>query len=235
MEYINGINKRTYDLLFDDKIIDEVTDEEYEIGKKVYELDTYTLFIKKNILVKNKLKKFYQDIEDVNINYDNIKFDKSDNSYIFIDNGQEIRFNLLSDRLKDQKELYKDLCSDERKTNTMFKNMSLCLSLRNSILISGIFNFMGNKHLYSIIEIKINNEVYILDYSKNIIMKKDDYYKLFDFTPIAKLYSYNLESDINYLDFDLDTLTLLFFRDELLKATEKNKKIFDKNLKLKRS
>ena len=77
--------------------------------------------------------------------------------------------------------------------------------------------------MHSVVEIERNNEKYILDWTKNLIIKKDDYINLTHFRETSEIKRESLLDDYILLDgIDLPLKAYTLFRDEIVADLEKN-------------
>ena len=95
--------------------------------------------------------------------------------------------------------------------------------------MTGYYTTNLNKILHSVVEIVKDGKNYILDWTQNIWMPKDDYIKIYKFQILEKINSNDLEQDFKKLKkLEFKSLkTYLVFRDEIIKDLEKNKHLFD--------
>lgn len=232
MEYIynkHGINKNTYDLLFNEK-------EEYkkECSK---ELMTVELFLSNKKILNRKAFIWLErliDMQYYKINYFNIRKRLLNNSYIYKDENIKFEFykleKYLNKILKEEDNYVKEEMNFLMKYNLIkgncyAMNMILASNIKDSYLVTGLLTFEdGTTHLHAYVEY-ID---YIIDFTKNLIIKKNIYYKLLKVTELGKIKSkdisniYNLTSENTILN---TTRYMALFGDEIITDLNKNKQL----------
>ena len=117
------------------------------------------------------------------------------------------------------------------------KSLELSMALPESYIVTGYVKANKGKYLHSIVEIEKKSEKYIIDYTKNIIMPKEQYVKLTSFEELERI------SDMEYLqhvqkiqDFTnvskIDLKAYTTFGKEIAKELEKNTFMLDKDEEL---
>lgn len=189
--YKNGINKNTYDMLFPDfynikkeKIADEKTSLIIEL------IDVYTLTEQKELFI-DLVKKTFD--EQYGINYSNIKYNKETKQYEYEIKGKIYTFNELSD-ITDIEKFKKELKTDKRHHKCHTRTLELSFGVPESNIVTGYEVIADIKALHSILEYKVKNKLYIIDYTKNIIMPKEQYMELTKFKEIERI------SDLEYIE-----------------------------------
>ena len=88
-------------------------------------------------------------------------------------------------------------------------------------------------YYHSWVEVKSPVETLVLDYSHNIIMNKDKYYELFGAVKISEIKRSDMIRILDYLDeYEFsDSLSIMFFGNEMLRDLDRNKNIFKRKLK----
>lgn len=105
-------------------------------------------------------------------------------------------------------------------------SLTLANDIKNSIVLTGYIVIGKYKILHSVVEVNKDGKIEILDWTKNIIMNKEDYINLFDFKVLTQIKIENILNDFEILNKFLPNFSLktyLVFRDELMKDLEKNK------------
>ena len=161
-------------------------------------------------IVKKYLENLNEEIYDYDPPYD------IDTKKYTIDT---IEYYKISDIVKD------DICNELISINRYgkcHKGAIMLLSLDDSNILSGYVNSNGKLYFHSIVEIGD----YIMDYTKNLFIKKEDYFRLTSFKLIQKITREDYFKDMNILsDFTgIDLRIYLAFRDELIKELN-NKKL----------
>lgn len=155
--------------------------------------------------------------------YRNIK--KDNNSYILKHNKKEYPFSILSD-YEIQEFDKKILKTEKRYKQRLSRTLKLACSmdLVNPRVAIGHSSF---NRLHTIIIFQDNGTDKIIDYDKNLIMKKDDYYELFDYKEINIID----KADLYNIYYITDTLAdyshiyeYLIFTKELFKELSKTDK-----------
>lgn len=93
----------------------------------------------------------------------------------------------------------------------------------------------GRYVLHRFVEVDYMENTYIFDIAKNLIMRKDDYYKISNFRELSIIDSDNLKTIYNFCAQNHlcnHTKLLSMFGNELLKDFEKNNLIKRRNLQI---
>ena len=113
------------------------------------------------------------------------------------------------------------------------KSLELSMALPESYIVTGYVKANKGKYLHSIVEIEKKNEKYIIDYTKNIIMPKEQYVKLTSFEELERI------SDMEYLQYDqkirnlsINLKTYTTFGKDIAKELEKNAFLLKKDEEL---
>ena len=189
--YKNGINKNTYDMLFPDFYNikkEEIADEETSLIIEL--IDVYTLTEQKKLFI-DLVKKTFD--EQYGINYSNIKYNKETKQYEYEIKGKIYTFNELSD-ITDIEKFKKELKTDKRHHKCHTRTLELSFGVTESNIVTGYEVIADIKALHSILEYKVKNKLYIIDYTKNIIMPKEQYMELTKFKEIERI------SDLEYIE-----------------------------------
>lgn len=103
-DYIGGIKKETYDLLFKDENLPELNEEEAQCSKEndeiLDEIASFTTLDDKRIKGKI-LKKIYE--KRFSIDFSKISYNKKDKKYEYISEDKVIPFEKLSDKIETQR------------------------------------------------------------------------------------------------------------------------------------
>ena len=93
-------------------------------------------------------------------------------------------------------------------------------------VLTGYVPSIDEELLHSVVEIDILNKKYIIDYTQNIVMKKEDYFEINQFRQISKVSSKTIKEDARIIDeLQIPHPYYLIFRDEIMKDLNKNKKL----------
>lgn len=223
--YKNGINKNTYDMLFPDfynikkeKIADEKTSLIIEL------IDVYTLTEQKELFI-DLVKKTFD--EQYGINYSNIKYNKETKQYEYEIKGKIYTFNELSD-ITDIEKFKKELKTDKRHHKCHTRTLGLTFGIPESNIVTGYEVIADIKALHSILEYKVKNKLYIIDYTKNIIMPKEQYMELTKFKEIERISGLEYIEDLGRI-YNFPHLTdkvYVTFQKELIREL-KSKALFE--------
>ena len=201
----DGINNRTYAMIFRDYYMPQKGIMETSEAYKA--ISSFTISPHKKNVVKSNgsvIKK------------------KKDIGYEYQDEVDIIDFDVISNHVKHRKEK-KELTSYRRYGLCHERSIELSKKIIGSKVITGYINFYGNNYLHSVVEIERNNEKYILDWTKNLIIKKDDYINLTHFRETSEIKRESLLDDYILLDgIDLPLKAYTLFRDEIVADLEKN-------------
>ena len=224
----SGINNNTYNLLFSD--YDNIPKEEQPALEKSYIISViqlYTRFREKSIFSKILKLNFERKYK---IDFSKIKFNEENQNYEYEFQGEVYTFDKLSKKIND-KNIKKELESKKRYRNCHLKSAEIATSLPKSCILTGYVKRYNGKFLHSIVEIEKEDGKYIIDYTKNIIMPKEQYVKLTEFEELESI------SDLEYLEYiqrlenilDLNGKVLLTFGREIFKELEKNSFLIKSN------
>lgn len=220
--YIGGIKKETYDLLFKDENISNSENIDTSANDEI--LDRIATF--------TKLKNFIS-IEIAKRKF-NISYDRENKEYIYNTANKEIPFKRFSDLIID-KELKSELLSNIREHKCHARALQLVDAFSNPItILTGTYERHGEKFLHSVIEMDSKNSTYIIDYTLNLLMKKELYLELTQFKLIETMQDIEAMEDkrdgiwefLNKTDFMLKPY--LTFQKEIKKDLEKNSKMLEK-------
>lgn len=225
----SGINKNTYNMLFPNfyDIEKEKIDKKDEKNSLIIQLiEVYTQLQQKEIFTKLVKKKFE---EQYGIDFSKIKYNKDIRQYEYEIEGKVYTFNELSN-MTDIEEFKKELQTDERYQKCHKRTLELSLGIPESNIVTGYEKAYSFKILHSVLEYKVKNKFYIIDYTKNIVMPKEHYVELTGFEEIERI------SDLEYINdllkiYDFPHLTdkvYVTFQKELMRKLEK-KGIFEEN------
>ena len=189
-------------------------------------IDNYTR-LKQNIIERTLVNLILK--KQTNLNFSDIKYNETNNMYeIYLKNGDIVTFELLSNYIEDE-ELIKELNSKKRLFDCHYRSVGLAKGIKDSYILTGYYTTTINKVLHSVVEIIEDGKSYILDWTQNIKMPKEDYIKIYKFQVLEKINSTDLEKDFEILKkSEFNSLkTYLVFRDELMRDFEKNKQLFE--------
>lgn len=224
----SGINKNTYELLFSD--YDNIPEDEkppIENSYIITMIQTYTKFREKSIFCK-LLKLFFE--KKYKVDYSKIKFNEETKNYEYEFQGEVYTFDKLSDNI-DNKKIKKELESEKRYRQCHSKSLELSLVLPEAYIVTGYIKGFNGKYLHSTVEIEKEKETYIIDYTKNVIMPKEQYIKLTSFEELERIsdmeYLQHIQKVVNIPEIDLKVYTT--FGKEMVKELEKNSFLIKKD------
>jgi hypothetical protein len=227
----SGINKNTWNLLFSD--YDDIPDDEKSDIKNSYiitMIQTYTKFREKSIFSK-ALKLYFE--KKYKVDFSKIKFNEETKSYEYEVEGEIYTFDKLSNKI-DNKKIKKELESEKRYKQCHSKSLDLLLAYPEAYIVTGYVKRFDGKYLHSIVEIEKEKGTYIVDYTKNIIMPKEQYEKLTSFEELERIsdmeYLQHIQKISNIPGIGLKEYTT--FGKELVKDLEKNNFMIENNEEL---
>lgn len=231
MKYnINGINNNTYELLFKDKEdIRNIDTEERFREYILYIIETYTRFREKSIFI-SFLKKYFG--AKTKFDFSRIVWNEEKKEYEFEFLGEKYTFNKISDSINDKK-AKKELESEKRYGNCHVASIGMIAGMQDGKVLTGYINLCGGRYLHSVIEI---NDGEIIDWTRNLVMPKDEYIKLTGFTILESIKSEEiLEMLSKFYDRDIvNSKVMSVFGKELLNDIKRNPDIFKDDEKLKK-
>lgn len=134
-----------------------------------------------------------------------------------------------------EKKLLKNHKKAARSSTCQYSIIIACM-LEGSQLKMGLVPLKdGRKALHRFVVIEHEGTPYVIDIAKNIIMKKDDYYKYSRFEELSSIYSKDLIMLFNFCaenSFCNHTKIISMFGPDIIKELEKNNMIKVKNYSL---
>jgi len=221
----DGINNNTYELLFKD--YPNLSDEERGSRKDALTfltLDRFTRHEKRNLLVK------FKDLlnKQVNLDISKISYDKETDRYVYNDEDYSMPFNLIS-RICEGPGCKEELLSDKRYGQCHSKIIGISPCVPNSTVVTGYITIGSSKVLHTILEIETEANTVVLDWTRNLEMIKEDYYRITKFEEVARFDGSHPREDVEYLqEIHLGCKPYVTFRDEIMRDIEKNKSLFRK-------
>ena len=222
MEYNeDGINKNTYELLFkDDKNARDIDEKEERSNYILSLIEHYTKLREKSIF--GSLLKKYLNIK--NLDFSKIVYNEEKQEYEFEHLGEIYTFNKISNFYGDKK-TKKELESGERYGKCHEASIYFSMINKDCYILTGHINNNGGTYLHSVIETKDGK---ILDWTKNLIMSKEDYFKLTEFKALEKISGEEMiETFIRLPVGKVNGKVLTVFGKEVLKDMKKNPAIFE--------
>lgn len=224
----DGINKNTYELLFkegkNDRDIDEKEEKRYYILSLI---EQYTKLREKSIF--GILLKKYLNIK--NLDFSKIVYNKEKQEYEFEYLGEIYTFNKISNFYGDKK-MKGELESGERYRKCHEESIYFSMLNKGCYILTGYINNNGGTYLHSVIETKDGK---ILDWTKNLIMSKKEYFNLTDFKALEKISGEEMiEIFIRLPVGKVNGKVLTVFGNEVLEDMKKNPAIFEVHEKSKK-
>lgn len=226
---IHGVNKNTFDLIFNDKCKCNK-----ECSKEIRTIDLSSIHEKKIILklffpLRKLLTMYFRDV-----NFLNIRKRILTRGYKFKNKNYTFEFYYLEKYLKKilknedpyvKKELLSEMKNNFRHGTCYKTNMILSYNIKNSFLVTGLISMEDEstyKHAY------VEYKDYIIDFTKNLIIKKDKYYELLKVKELGKIKSEDISIIFNMLS-DNQILSgsryMALFGNEIINDLMKNKSL----------
>ena len=223
----HGVNKETYKLLFGEK-------EEYkkECSNEIYTIDLSSYYDRRFYLKLFIYLKKLMDMHFYSVNYFNIHKNLFSRGYTFKNKKTKFEFDYLEKYLRKilknedpyvRSELIWDLKHNLRHNTCFYRNLIIATNIEDSFFVTGLIQFEdGTSHLHSFVEYK----EYVIDYTKNLIMPKKNYYELLRVKELQRMTSKNASKIYNivYENAILNTdRYIATFGNEIMRDLEKNK------------
>ena len=183
------------------------------------------LFMKLNLYTMNKdkffLPKWYKDM------FKNINYDKKTCINHYKDNDYEFDFYLFSDQI-DNFGMIRRLKSKKRLHKCYEASLGITLNSEddNTFILTGYVPTVDEEVLHSVVELEYDSEKYIVDYTQNIMMKKDDFIRINNFRLLSRISSSVVKKDIDIMKkINIGLPYYLVFRDEIMRDLKKNSKV----------
>ena len=110
--------------------------------------------------------------------------------------------------------------------------MGLATVSKDFDVLTGYENIAGGRYLHSVVETPYGK---IIDFTKNLVMSKEDYIKLTGFTVLERITNDELyRIHIKIIGLNMNSKVLATFGSEILKDIEKNPSIFKEDEKIKK-
>lgn len=205
----DGINNNTYNLLFSDTF--------YNVDNE-YLNDTAVII--ENFTMLNEIDRLIVLTQSDMFKYKN-------KTYTYNDGEEEYTFSLLEDLFGDD-ETKRILHSPERYGSCHHASIGMCLNLphKNSKILTGYINYSDCRILHSVYYYEEDGMEIIYDYTKNIMMKKDEYFRLTNFKLINEIEREKLIEDKNFIcNSNISVKAYMVFRDEMMRDIKKNEKV----------
>lgn len=222
----DGINNNTYNLLFSDckNLPDSEKGSKLDLIRFIL-IDFYTRDdeLPDKFYINNDPDTLYD------VRFDNIKFDEKNNIFVYEDAFVSIPFDFISRRIRNPF-FIKDLRTSNRYGNCHMGSINLSKIIPNSEVVTGYITMGNEKALHSVVEVSISNIPHILDWTRNLIMEKENYKRITRFEELTRFKADEYYDDLNdlmNLGFD-SSKPYVCFREELKKDLEKNKTLFRK-------
>lgn len=223
----DGMNKNTFELLFKDFENLNMDEEIKKNGVILTAIEYYTKIREKSIFEGLVTKSFSNKI---GIDLSKIEFNREKEKYEISIDDEIYDFNKLSKILGD-KEIKKELESDERYGKCHAKSEWLLGKIPKTSILTGYVQKFDAKYLHSVIEYNGGNEDIIIDWTKNLVMNKEDYIKLTHFEEIEHMTDIEFMEIMKKINFLVgkNMVTHLTFGRELLNEIERKGLIYEEN------
>lgn len=141
----------------------------------------------------------------------------------------------FSDVFEGIKDIYPEIVTEKRLGNCHMRSIELSILIEDSNkVVTGFIYGLSDKDkiLHSWIETKINNTDVVIDFTMNIIINKDAYYRLKHVEALNAISDKDLINDDKFIHFfaksvhSIDVKEYLLFRDEIIRDCKKNKQLF---------
>ena len=220
----DGINHNTYNLLFSDYYnLSKEEQGNYENVVAYATIDCFTKLKGKKIFTK-LLTIFYKNSM---IDLERITFNKEIGQYEYKNNDLVIFFNKFSNCFDNEK-IIKELTSNKRYGECHVKAIEISPSIENSKILTGYITIGNKKVLHSVIECEHDEKNIVLDWTRNLMITKEQYVELTKFVELSSFEGRKVLDDIEAIigNLNIGVKPYLVFRDELIKDMQKNLHIF---------
>ena len=226
-----GINQQTYELIFkNDDNLPRSKQGSYKELIADTTIKEFTKIDEKKFLTKIlKLLRSHTLIDLKKIN-----FNETLKKYEYNNFGEIITFDKISNYLENETDI-KELTSNKRSGLCHLRSIHLTLDLESSKLLTGYITIGKKRVLHSVVEYPKNGEKLILDWTRNIIITKEQYLKLTEFQEINSIKREDLSNDIKLINGNLDNLSIKLYlvcREAVIRDIERNKQLFINNQSL---
>lgn len=229
---IDGVNKETYKLLFNEN------EDTRDCSKEIYTIELSSFCDRKIYYILFNIIKKIMDMYFYKVNYFNIHKNLFNKGYTFKNNNIKFKYDYLEKYLKKilknedpyvKKELVWDLKHNLRYDFCFRCNMIIAANIDNSCFVTGLIpNEDGITHLHSFVEYKN----YVIDYTKNLIISKENYYKLLKVKELQRINSENISEIYNILIENRilnTTRYMATFGNDIINDLNRNPQLIKKN------
>ena len=214
MESVNGINLNTYNMLFNS--YNKHTDDNASNGTAIADISIFT---------SNSIDSSSSLLKKI-IRFKSIRYSDKDNMYKYkTSDGNFYRFELASDFFYFLNEREKKELLSEKRTGHCYKNSIILASkLSVGMVLFGTVQVEDYQYLHSVTQFMNEGRLFIVDWSHNVVMPKQEYEKLFNLKIINRvsgkdiLTNYYLCCDVFY---DVPFSVFLSFNQELVNRAKK--------------
>ena len=209
----NGINSNTFDVL---------------LGKDHFKIREKTKSSKEEALKMIELFTLLNDSDEEEILESGKSFIRRENVYFYIAGRRPYMFDRMDKHVNYR--IKNVLRTKERYGVCCPESMKLAYdSEKDSNVIIGYIHYSEKKVIHAVYE----EDGLIYDFTKNLVMMKEDYFDLTGFEVLNVISNDDIKSDYKYIhSFEIVPLKLyLIFRDEMMRDLKKNKKAFKKVMK----
>lgn len=217
-KYRGGVNSCTYDKFFNESELSKESSSPREVIFHTIDVNNLETFYS-----KAKSSVIYRLLYGNSLESNKIKFNNERKCYEYdLGNNDKISFRKLSKCMSGlDKEHEKELLTINRHGRCHVGSLFVSLSIKNSKLLSGVCRLDTKTFYHSIV--LFDNEM-VADWTKNLLMKKEEYLKITNFKLISSIDGTSLEElyKINDLFPKLDLRMYLYFRNEIIHDLDKH-------------
>lgn len=225
----DGINEKTYELLTKSESNATI---DMQLSRGLFEIDWYSHY-KHNLFTDFSTFLwrwyFFPNLHRKNFKVYNYKSKEENFDFVFLHKYFKYIFGKNS-------EIYNILMYNYKnglRASTCRYSIIIACYIENSIFVMGNMPVNnGESVLHRFVEVEHNGELYVIDVVKNIIMRKDDYYKVSQFQELTRIESKDLRVIYNFImENGICDHTRIFsmFGNELLKELEEKKLLRTRN------
>ena len=106
--------------------------------------------------------------------------------------------------------------------------MNVSPSIEGSKVVTGYITIGNKKALHSVIEYEHDGKTIILDWTRNLIITKEQYIELTKFVELSSFEGRKFVDDVQFVfrNLNIGVKPYVVFRDELVRDMQKNKQLF---------
>lgn len=160
--------------------------------------------------------------KDRNVDFNDISFNEETMQYEYITAGKKVTFDMLSSHIENDK-LKRELTSNKRYRKCHEKSLQLAPGIKDSKILTGYIVRGNRKFLHSFVEHEIAGIPYVLDWTMNLRMPKEEYIKLTNFSLISSVNGSDVLTDYPLIvaNLRIGIKGYLLFRDDIVSSLKK--------------